>query len=176
MQLSAKIVSRGFDPAPVEVVLSRNGEDIETQRVILKTDDTQEVSFMATPDAPGLYRYSVQVGELPGEATKDDNRLSLLVRVIDSPIGVLLLEGKPYWDSKFLARNLSADPSIELESLVMLREDRFMHRTQVFDQPGSAPKKPADAESKDDAEVKACLLYTSPSPRDQRGSRMPSSA
>ena len=25
-------------------------------------------------------------------------------------------------------------------------------------------------------EVKACLLYTSPSPRDQRGSRMPSSA
>lgn len=155
VQLSAKIVSRGFDPAPVEVVLSRNGEDIETQRVILKTDDTQEVSFMATPDAPGLYRYSVQVGELPGEATKDDNRLSLLVRVIDSPIGVLLLEGKPYWDSKFLARNLSADPSIELESLVMLREDRFMHRTQVFDQPGSAPKKPADAESKDDAEVKA---------------------
>ena len=25
-------------------------------------------------------------------------------------------------------------------------------------------------------EFKACLLYTSPSPRDQRGSRMPSSA
>ena len=27
-----------------------------------------------------------------------------------------------------------------------------------------------------DAVAKACLLYTSPSPRDQRGSRMPSSA
>ena len=27
-----------------------------------------------------------------------------------------------------------------------------------------------------DEEVIACLLYTSPSPRDQRGSRMPSSA
>ena len=27
-----------------------------------------------------------------------------------------------------------------------------------------------------DVHVKACLLYTSPSPRDQRGSRMPSSA
>ena len=26
------------------------------------------------------------------------------------------------------------------------------------------------------AEVEVCLLYTSPSPRDQRGSRMPSSA
>ena len=30
--------------------------------------------------------------------------------------------------------------------------------------------------SKKSAPVKACLLYTSPSPRDQRGSRMPSSA
>ena len=28
----------------------------------------------------------------------------------------------------------------------------------------------------EDAKVKTCLLYTSPSPRDQRGSRMPSSA
>ena len=30
--------------------------------------------------------------------------------------------------------------------------------------------------AKDRAEMKICLLYTSPSPRDQRGSRMPSSA
>ena len=28
----------------------------------------------------------------------------------------------------------------------------------------------------DDIQVDTCLLYTSPSPRDQRGSRMPSSA
>ena len=28
----------------------------------------------------------------------------------------------------------------------------------------------------DSTQIKACLLYTSPSPRDQRGSRMPSSA
>ena len=27
-----------------------------------------------------------------------------------------------------------------------------------------------------DGQMKGCLLYTSPSPRDQRGSRMPSSA
>ena len=34
--------------------------------------------------------------------------------------------------------------------------------------------KPSD--EKREARKKACLLYTSPSPRDQRGSRMPSSA
>ncbi|WP_146522287.1 vWA domain-containing protein [Stieleria varia] len=130
VRLSAKVVSRGFDPAPVEVLLSKDDGEIESQKLILNRDDTQEVSFTVTPDTPGLYRYSVSVGGLPGEATADDNRLSVLLRVIDAPIGVLLLEGKPYWDSKFLVRNLSADPSIRLESLVMLRQDRFMHRTQ----------------------------------------------
>ena len=32
------------------------------------------------------------------------------------------------------------------------------------------------SDPKDVARVESCLLYTSPSPRDQRGSRMPSSA
>ena len=37
-------------------------------------------------------------------------------------------------------------------------------------------KKGIDASYKDFAREWGCLLYTSPSPRDQRGSRMPSSA
>ena len=44
-----------------------------------------------------------------------------------------------------------------------------------------AKKPPIKKEEKDDVGkdyeyARACLLYTSPSPRDQRGSRMPSSA
>ena len=35
---------------------------------------------------------------------------------------------------------------------------------------------PANRRLVDYYQVQACLLYTSPSPRDQRGSRMPSSA
>ena len=45
--------------------------------------------------------------------------------------------------------------SLELIKIIDQRVDSFK---QQFDVPG------------------ACLLYTSPSPRDQRGSRMPSSA
>ena len=43
----------------------------------------------------------------------------------------------------------------------------------------AAPKKPAAAKETPQervARLQRCLLYTSPSPRDQRGSRMPSSA
>ena len=42
----------------------------------------------------------------------------------------------------------------------------------VFDQPMYIPGKPLNAVAKE----YGCLLYTSPSPRDEQSSRMPSSA
>ena len=42
--------------------------------------------------------------------------------------------------------------------------------------PTSSPVRPSDLLGLAAPKSKACLLYTSPSPRDQRGSRMPSSA
>ena len=41
---------------------------------------------------------------------------------------MLLLEGKPYWDTKFLVRTLSADRSIELTSVVQMAEGRLLQR------------------------------------------------
>ena len=52
----------------------------------------------------------------------------LLLRVVDQPVRVLLLEGKPYWDTKFLVRTLSMDPSIELTSVVQLAPGRLLER------------------------------------------------
>ena len=61
----------------------------------------------------------------------------------------------------------------------------FKEGIGVFMQPGALPEdalrdlvtklKEIDMDEVR-AEIEACLLYTSPSPRDQRGSRMPSSA
>ena len=66
--------------------------------------------------------------------------------------------------------SLSCNPDITLDLLPMIARRRAEGETilmvgQVHD---DLPYMPGDAE--------VCLLYTSPSPRDQRGSRMPSSA
>ena len=45
-----------------------------------------------------------------------------------------------------------------------------LNQVELSDNPEVEPQ------VKNDSEDTACLLYTSPSPRDQRGSRMPSSA
>ena len=65
--------------------------------------------FRVSQDKPGVYRYEVRAGPLPGEVSRSNNTAPLLLRVVDKPIRVLLLEGKPYWDAKFLMRTLIAD-------------------------------------------------------------------
>ena len=65
-----------------------------------------------------------------------------------------------------------AESAMSLHKSIYLGEKRFQaEQEHIFlDQPLVA------CLSQDIAEPNTCLLYTSPSPRDQRGSRMPSSA
>ena len=55
------------------------------------------------------------------------------------------------------------------------KEDDIKAKDTIEEKKDSVPSKP-DLEEVLGVLPKTCLLYTSPSPRDQRGSRMPSSA
>ena len=52
----------------------------------------------------------------------------------------------------------------------------FVNWAEISSDDGNDIDSTPDADQANDAQPDACLLYTSPSPRDQRGSRMPSSA
>jgi len=117
---------RGSLPTNTSAALLLDGNRVEKRAVTLKKNDTVEEVFYVSHKAPGLYRYEVRADALPGEVTTVNNAAPLLLRVVDQPIRVLLLEGKPYWDTKFLVRTLSADQSIELTSVVQLAEGRLL--------------------------------------------------
>jgi hypothetical protein len=112
---------------------------VEKRDVPLKANDVVEEVFHVSHKTSGLYRYEVRADALPGEVTTINNTAPLLLRVVDQPVRVLLLEGKPYWDTKFLVRTLSADPSVELTSVVQLAEGRLLHR-RIPRQPVAAEK------------------------------------
>jgi hypothetical protein len=120
---------RGFAGAKATLVLAHDGQEIDRRQVTLTKDETVEVVFQVGQDKPGVYRYEVRAEPLPGEVSVSNNSATLMVRVVDKPVRVLLLEGKPYWDAKFLMRTLIADASIELDSVVRLSEGRFLRRT-----------------------------------------------
>jgi hypothetical protein len=120
---------RGALAASVNLRLLLEGKEVEKRTAKLQADATTEEVFQVTQDKAGLFRYEVQADVLPGEASPDNNTAPLLLRVIDQPVRVLLLEGKPYWDTKFLTRTLSMDESVELTAVVQLAAGRLLERT-----------------------------------------------
>lgn len=119
----------GRAPRKVTLVLEHKGQELARQEAVASADGLAETRFLVRQDEPGVYRYDLRVEPFEGEVTRVNNYATLLLRVVDEPIRVLLLEGKPYWDAKFLVRTLLSDPSIELVSVVRLAEGRLIERT-----------------------------------------------
>ena len=114
--------------AVAHVVLTSDGKEIAHEDVTLTTDPTTPLEFRVSHEQSGVFRYEIAVTPLAGEVTEVNNNCTYVLRVIDEPIRVLLLEGKPYWDTKFLLRMLASDPSMELVSIVRLAEGRYLER------------------------------------------------
>lgn len=127
--IRATLGHSGLVGRTTQVQLLHNGEVLQTQSIRLN-DPTQEVRFVVDPkaDAQSLERYQIEASEVEGEVTSADNETSVLVQQMLAPIEVLVLEGKPYWDSKFLLRNLANDPVVNLTTIVKLSPNRFLVR------------------------------------------------
>ncbi|MFO7899543.1 MAG: hypothetical protein R6V58_10860 [Planctomycetota bacterium] len=126
--VAVSVRQRGRLADHATLTLSRDDELIETRRIDLAPDEAVEAVFHVAEAESGLYRYGIRAEPVPGEVTEVNNAASLLLRVVDEPVRVLLLEGKPYWDTKFFIRTLAADPSIELTSIVRMAEGRLLER------------------------------------------------
>lgn len=67
----------------------------------------------------------LSLAPMEGETRKDNNELSLHIRIIDSKTKVLLVEGSPYWDSKFLSQMLRRQEYISIRAIYRLSSERF---------------------------------------------------
>lgn len=131
--VSVKLVQRGPLSKRVNVSLRLDGKLLESKPIELDaseslTEKVFPVDFQVSQKKPGVYRYQVEVDALPEEVSPVNNAAALLLRVVDEPMQVVLLEGKPYWDTKFLVRTLAQDRSVELTSVVQMAPGRVLKR------------------------------------------------
>jgi hypothetical protein len=127
--VTVRVKEVGARTAKAIVRLVRGSEEVARRDTEVSPVGTAELVFMVAQDKVGMYPYEVRVEPLEGEVTAANNAASYLLRVVDEPIRVLALEGKPYWDSKFLVRTLASDPAVALDSVVKVADGRFMRRT-----------------------------------------------
>jgi len=94
--------------------------------------DTVTVDVPIVHDQPGTYEYRVRADTITGEVETSNNEQPVFVDVTAKRLRVLILEGQPYWDTKFLAYALRRDTRIELTQVTQLSSDK--HETIVTDE------------------------------------------
>src|SRR5579871_987627 len=111
----------GIPNAGVRVDLLREGRRVASQTLFV-TPGRQEARFPVVEKQKGFVRYAIACAPLPEETDTTHNRANIFLSVLDTRMRVLLLEGRPTWDAKFLARALRSDPAITLDCIYQLTD------------------------------------------------------
>ncbi len=127
--LGVSVRRRGVLANRAVVVVSTEGKEVARREIQFDADGVARTSFDVQRPTTGLFTYDMRVEPVAGEATTANNTTRCVLRVVDQPIRVLLLEGKPYWDTKFLLRTLVADGSVDVDAVIRLATGRFLRRT-----------------------------------------------
>ncbi len=128
VELAALVSHPGVEAGEVEVTCRYGDEEAGTQTVPVTGPEPVRAAFPVSQQEAGQYLYQVAVTPRPDELTRGNNSRLCQLTVVDQPVGVLLLEGKPYWDSKFLVGALSRDPAVALTAATVLTEERVLVR------------------------------------------------
>jgi hypothetical protein len=140
VSLAAEVQSAGYQGQRAQVDLLKAGKAVASRSVLLDDGKAVPVSFSVVEAKPGFYHYAMKVRPLPAEGSDANNRTSLFLSVLDSKIRVLVLEGRPTWDAKFLIQALHSDPSVEVDAIFKLTGDKFFAVKGTAD-PGALPVK-----------------------------------
>ena len=108
-----KVYQSGLDQSTATLRLRQGGQE-QSVPVVFNQQRVVEVQLPVKQDTPGQYEYQVELEPLSGEAEIRNNSQIVFCEVQAKRIRVLVLEGQPYWDSKFLAQSLRKDEKIEL--------------------------------------------------------------
>ncbi len=109
----------GFDQ-PSSILQVNDGENSSQQTIDFGDNRTMRVYLPVQQSKPGLYEYVVSLTPVEGEVETSNNRQRVFVEVTDEPFKVLVLEGEPFWDTKFLAQSLRGDASIALTHITQI--------------------------------------------------------
>ncbi|MGI9014315.1 MAG: hypothetical protein ACR2GY_08715 [Phycisphaerales bacterium] len=118
-EILVKIYQSGFDHQTVEIELSDGMTRTRTELPI-REQGAIELTLPIEPRQPGVYEYSISIAPDPDEVETSNNQHSVFIEVHRERVRVLLLEGQPYWDTKFLAQSLRADDRIELAQITQV--------------------------------------------------------
>jgi len=124
VEVAATLRKVGYESRGFRVEVLKDGTVVESLDVVPGPGDEAPVTATITAPDAGEHRYVFHVLEDKDEAEKDNNERSVFLRVVGEKVRVLLAEGQPHWDTKFLVQCLKRNPRVDLTALYRLGADR----------------------------------------------------
>ncbi len=121
--IDVRVVQNAADNAQTVVHL-KTGDEETTHPIRFEGEREVRLKLPIKHDEPGTYEYEVWCDPVPGEIEEVNNRQLVFVDTTASRFRVLLLEGQPYWDTKFIAQSLRKDDRVELVQITQVTDER----------------------------------------------------
>ena len=140
VKFSAVLENRGLGAIkPAVMLIGPDGKEIARKDATLSDGQRAAVTF-EIPSAPETGGdYTLRTDPWPGEHLPANNVETVHVNVLASKTRVLLLEGAPYWDSKFLAQLLRQQSAVEILTVHRLNEERYFRVESTGAEPLQSP-------------------------------------
>jgi len=125
VELSATVRQTGFQNRSFNVQLVKDEQVIARRSVIPETDGGARVRFTVTAPETGEHRYVFRIEPEAEDADRSNDERSAFLRVVGEKVRVLLAEGQPHWESKFIVQTLKRSQHVDLTAVYRLGKGRF---------------------------------------------------
>jgi len=128
---------------PVNIMVHSTGFSGERLRVSVKNDvgtiDEKyltiennvwdcNIPLFIIPEKEGEQKYTVEISNLPGELTHQNNRMSFFIKVLKNKMNIALIAGTPCPDAAFIRRALMDDKNIEVQTFIEMKNGNFANK------------------------------------------------
>ena len=137
VKLSGLLHQSGFDRQSFQVELLAGNQVIADKEVVPGPDGTAPFTMEIRAPENGEHRYVFRVRPQELEMDPQNNEAAIYLRVVGEKVRVLLAEGVPNWDSKFLVQTLKRNPRVDMTAVYRLGPERYV---SVVSGPDSAER------------------------------------
>ncbi|WP_422926056.1 VWA domain-containing protein [Singulisphaera sp. PoT] len=141
VRFQAKLQSRGFAGQEVVVKLMERdrtsadpkaSRELERIKVTVPPDgQPKRIEIGHRPKRIGEVVYTLEVDSLPRESQADNNRIERLVNVRKEKLKVLLVDGEPRYEYRYLKNYLEREETIDLNVVLLSSDPEYNEQDRV---------------------------------------------
>lgn len=156
--LDVDVPARAASGAPVEAVATIRARGAAGRRIVVTLSDGARVARSAARDVTGAdetfsialgavfqnvgwQKVTVEAAGVTGEVSLSDNRIDRWIELESETRRVLLVEGAPTWEGKFVRRALEKDPTLRVDYATSVSREAVVDvRTETGEAPTAGSK------------------------------------